>query len=793
MARYAIKTLEFDKVKNMLAAKAATFLGKQSILALQIEGDFSKVQILQEETAEAVRILEEEKSFPFGGAYNIIDDIKRAEIGSILQAEELLHIMTTLAAFRSMKCFLIENAELAPNLATYGQNLQQFNRLEKQIDNAIDEHGEIRDNASPKLKGLRSAIQIAKARVRDKLDSILHDPNNQKYFRDNIVTMRGDRYVIPIKMEYKMNFPGIIHDQSGTGATLFIEPLAVVNLNNDIKRYVSEEKEEIVRILQQLTQNVGSESANIIYSLTIFTSVDVICARALLAQEQHAMRPMIVSGGKMEIVKGRHPLLPIDTVVPLDVNLGGDFTTLLITGPNTGGKTVALKSVGIFALMAQTGMFIPSSSAKLPVFHAVYSDIGDEQSIEQSLSTFSAHMTNLISILREVQPGDLVLIDEICAGTDPNEGAALAMAILATLHERGVLTIVTTHYSELKTFAYGREGMENASVEFDSVSLRPTYRLLMGVPGSSNAFNISRRLGLEEGIIRQAGEFLNQEHAHMENVLEELDNERRRYETGSREIEILRLESEELRNELAHAKQDFERRKNDMLRKAREKADDIYRRSRRESEAVLKELRSLKADYDTKRLEQAAEAARKKLDKHFSLDEPVPEGQPLTAQIAKKGLNVFVLSLRKNGVIMAVSGNEVTVQVGILKINVTVSQCILTKAQPVKSSSFSKKRKGFSKNPSATYTHQLFSSKTSSARQEIDLRGLTLDEAIPIVDKAIDDALLAGIGQLRLIHGKGTGALRSGLIAYLETNRFVKKLGQAALEAGGSGATVIDL
>ena len=788
MARFAIKTLEFDKVKNILADKTATALGRQAIGAMRIESEFAKVKRLQEETAEALRIMDEGKRFPFGGAYNIVSEVKRAELGSTLIPEELLHVQTTVAAIRQMKFFLQDEAEIAPVLSEYANGLGIFTKLEKQITNAIDDHGEIKDSASTKLGGLRTAIQIAKNRIKEKLDSLLHDPSNQKYFQENLVTMRGDRYVIPVKMEYKMNFPGIVHDQSGTGATLFIEPMAVVNLNNDMKRYMAEEKEEMERILRQLTANVGAEAAGILASLDILTELDVICARAYLAHEQHAVRPQMLLKGKVEIKQGRHPLLNKDSVVPLDVELGERFSMLLITGPNTGGKTVALKAVGLFALMAQSGMFIPASSAKLPVFRAVYADIGDEQSIEQSLSTFSAHMTNLISILGEVKSGDLVLIDEICAGTDPNEGAALAMSMLEHLHKNEVLTMVTTHYSELKTFAYGHEGMENASVEFDPVSLRPTYRLLMGVPGSSNAFNISRRLGLAEDIVVQAGRLLNQEHVHMETVLQELDSERRKFESGSQEIERLRIESEHLRNELAHAKQDFERRKTEMLRKAREQADDIYRRSRRESEAVLKELRSMKADFDTKRLEQAAEEARKKLNKTLSEDAPLPEGTPLTKETAKKGLNVFVTTLGKNGTIIDVNGNDVTVQVGILKMNVPAKKCLVTKAQPVSAEpESSKKRK------KAGYSHQMFVAKSSTAKQEVDLRGMTLNEAIPIVDKAIDDALLAGISQLRLIHGKGTGALRAGLTAYLQNNRFVKKLEMASLETGGSGATVIDL
>lgn len=788
MARFAVKTLEFDKVKNMLASKTATSLGREAALAIQVESRFEKVKKLQQETAEALYILDNGRRFPFGGAHNIASDVKRAEIGGILDTEALMNIMTTIAAFKQMKLFLQDEAELAPVLNEYAENLCILTKLEKQIDSVVDDHGEIKDTASPKLSGLRNAILVSKNRVKEKLDSILHDPNNQKYFQDNIVTMRGDRYVIPIKQEYKMNFPGIVHDQSGTGATLFIEPLAVVNLNNDIKRYAAEEKEEIERILKQLSGNVGSEAANILSSLDTLTELDVICAKAYLAQEQHATRPMMLVGGKIEISKGRHPLLNQEQVVPLDIELGDKFNTLLITGPNTGGKTVALKAVGVFSLMAQCGMFVPALSAKLPVFRAVYADIGDEQSIEQSLSTFSGHMKNIISILAEVQSGDLVLIDEICAGTDPNEGAALAMAMIEHMHNQGILSIITTHYSELKSFAYERNGMENASVEFDPVSLRPTYRLLMGVPGSSNAFNISRRLGLAEEIVNQAGRLLNQEHAHMENVLQELEGERRKYESSSREIEQLRLESEHLRNELAHAKQDFERRKAEMLRKAREQADDIYRKSRRESEAVLKELRSLKADFDTKRLQQAAEEARKKLDKQFSEDAPVPEGQSLTKDNAKKGLHVYVISLGKNGIITDIKGNEVTVQVGILKMNIPMKSCLITKAQPVSSEPESvKKRK------KAGSAHQMFVAKSSSAKQEIDLRGMTLNEAIPVVDKAIDDALLAGINQLRLIHGKGTGALRAGLTAYLENNRFVRKMETASIETGGSGATVIDL
>lgn len=785
MARFAITTLEFDKVKERAAEKTATELGREQLLELRISAEFETVKRLQMETAEAKRLLDEGKRFPFGGLYNIKDAVKRARMGSVLEVEELMNIRASAEAFGALKIFLLNESESSPNLAEYGREMQEFSRLARQLEKAISEKGEILDTASVKLGGLRTGIISAKNRVKSQLEKILHDPGYQKYFQDNLVTMRGDRYVVPIKQEYKMNFPGVVHDQSGTGATLFIEPLAVVNLNNDIKRYTAEEKEEIERILRQLSGAVGSEGDALLRSLEAATRVDVICAKAYYAMETRACQAQLVPRGGLRIEQGRHPLLPPKQVVPLDISLGEDFNTLLITGPNTGGKTVTLKAVGIFALMNQIGMFVPALNAKLPLFRAIYVDIGDEQSIEQSLSTFSGHMTNLIRILQEVRPGDLVLVDEICAGTDPNEGAALAMSILDHLTRLGALTIMTTHYSELKTFAFGREGMQNASVEFDSETLRPTYRLLMGVPGSSNAFNISRRLGLSEEIITNAGNLLKQEHIHMEDVLQGLEGERRKYESSAREAETLKSESEMLRNQLAWQKKEFEKQKNEMLRKARNQADEIYRNSRREAEAVLKELRSLKADIDVRSLEVKAEEARKKLNKHLSQAEPLPEGTPLNAETARSGMQVLVTALRKNGTVVEVKGKDVLVSIGAMKMIVPLKQCLLVKdapkAAPVRSAY------------KANAAHAMFTAKTAEAEQEVDLRGMTTDEAIPYVDKAIDDALLAGITQVRIIHGKGTGALRAGLQEYLKSHRNVASYALASLSMGGAGVTVITL
>lgn len=786
MPRFATQVLEFDKVKKMLADKAATVLGKKAADNLFISGNYQEVVALQEETAEIIRIFDAGKRLPFGGIFNIIPSLKKAEIGSVLEAEELLHIGSTLVAIENMKTFL-HDFELIPHLLVYGDNLQIFSLLEKQINATVDEHGEIKDSASPQLKNLRSSIKIAKNRIKEHLDGILHDQSKQKYFQDALVTMRGDRYVIPIKQEYRLNFPGIVHDQSSTGATLFIEPLEIVDLNNNVKRYLTEERDEIERILRQITLHIGKEAKNIADSLQIITKLDVISARGYLAEEQRAVRPELCTGNKIRIVEGRHPLIDKQKVVPITVELGGENLMLLVTGPNTGGKTVALKTVGLFALMAQTGMYIPALTAELPVFNAIYADIGDEQSIEQSLSTFSSHMTNIIKVLQTVREGDLVLIDEICAGTDPNEGAALAMSILEEFFERKVLTMVTTHYSELKTFAYGHNGMQNASVEFDVESLRPTYRLLMGVPGNSNAFNISRRLGLDDIIVNRAGKMLNEEHTHMEKVLQDLDIKRRGYEEGKSEVEKIKFEAEMLRNQLAYQKKEFLKYRDDMLRRAREKADDIYRESRREAEGIIKELRSHKNVVDTKVLQEIAERARQTLNKQLSGDNPVPEGTKLTNATAKVGQKVFVTTLGKNGYVISLNSSDITVRVGILKMNVLPEQCILVVNQPV--SVVLKKEKSHNLSSS----HKLFVEKSSGSKQDVDLRGLMVEEAIVVVDKAIDDALLAGVGRLRIIHGKGTGALKAGIVPYLIKHNMVVGVQEAAPEEGGAGVTVINL
>lgn len=787
MAKFAIKVLEFEKVKEKLAKKAATSLGKVAALNLKIETNYGKVKELLSETDEALRILNEAEKFPLGGAKNITGVLKYAKIGSVLEIESLVDVLDTLITMRRMKKFLNERVELAPNLLKYANSLREFQNIEKQIDNSISDKGEIKDSASTKLGGLRTGILIAQERVKTKLNSILHSEEYKKYFQEQLVTIRGDRYVIPIKQEYKFNFPGVVHDQSSSGATLFIEPLAIVNLNNDIKTYKAKVKEEEERILRKLSSIVGAEANEILKSLEIFTQIDLIVAKAYLAQEYKASRPMMSLNGEVNIFQGRHPLIDQDKVVPLDINLGKDFNTLLITGPNTGGKTVAIKVVGLFALMAQCGIFLPAKVVKLPVFTGIYADIGDEQSIEQSLSTFSGHMTNIVNILNEVKSGELVLIDEICAGTDPNEGAVLAMSILDKLHRAGVNTIVTTHYSELKNFAYEHEGMENASVEFNPETLRPTYKLLMGIPGSSNAFYIANRLGLSNEIVENARNLLSKEQIHVEQVLQNLEGERREYEAQNKEIKELKLQSMYLKRSLEVQNKELSKKKNEILHKAREEANQIYRNSRLEADNVLKELRKLKKDFDTKHLAEIASKAKQKLNKSYEIENDYTDkGRTLTIDNVSVGQTVFLTKLGQKGVVLRINGKNIFVQIGAMKTNVAIKDCLLvSEAKRETSDQKPKLRK--------KYTQTMIKNKIENAVLEIDVRGMNVMEAIPIVEKSIDNAMLSGQGRLRIIHGKGTGMLRKGLHEYFRGSKLIKSYSFAPANEGGDGATIVSL
>ena len=786
MARFAVKTLEFDKVKALLASKTATSLGKAQALAIRTESEFSIVKRLQEETAEALRLLDEGKRFPFGGAHNIVAAVKHAQLGAVLEAETLMEIGSTAAAIRQIKTFLQEESELAPTLAAYAEALQPLPRLEKQLENAISEKGEIKDSASTKLGGLRTGIQIAKNRVREQLEKVLHDPNNQKYFQDALVTMRGDRYVIPIKQEYKLNFPGVVHDQSGSGATLFIEPMAVVKLNNDIRELEIEEAKEIEVILSTLSAQADLHRDEIRYDLENMVELDFIFARAALAMEQNANEPIFNTEGKIHLRKARHPLINAKKVVPIDLSLGEDFDLLIVTGPNTGGKTVSLKTVGLLTLMGQSGLHIPAlDRSSLSVFDEVYADIGDEQSIEQSLSTFSSHMTNVVSFLDKADRNSLVLFDELGAGTDPTEGAALAIAILSTLHERGIRTMATTHYSELKIYALSTPGVENACCEFDVETLSPTYRLLVGVPGKSNAFAISSKLGLPDYIINKAKDEISEQDESFEDVLTTLEQNRITLEREKEELARTRAEVESLKQSLAKNQEQIDARKEKMISNATEEAQRILREAKEYADQTMRDFQKFgKENVSVREMEQKRTALREKmnkLDKKKAKEVPKRTGN-LRPQDLHLGDAVKVLSMNLKGTVSTRpdSKGNLFVQMGIMRTKVHISDLVLIDEAVITGPSISRTSSGKSK-----------LSKAATISTEINLLGKTVDEAVAELDKYLDDAYLSHLPSVRVVHGKGTGALRKGIHNYLRRQKHVADFHLAEFGEGDAGVTIV--
>ncbi len=784
----ALKTLEFIKIRDLLVELAGSTAGKEVALELVPSAIPEEVQSRLVQTAEANQIISAGLQVPLGGIREIRACTKRAELGAVLDPADFVAIAGTLYAARKMKTFFQPLQEMAPLLSQNAAYIVPLPGLENAINQSISEQGLVLDEASVELQRIRRETRLLQQRIKEKVDHILHSAEYQKYFQDALVTVRGDRYVIPIKQEYRHQFPGIVHDQSASGATLFIEPMAVVNMNNDIMQLTAAEKNEVLRILTALSGKVGAAAQSIYENIHQLAHLDFTFAKARLAIRMNAVLPVINSNGYVGLLQARHPLIPKDKVVPIDVELGKTFTTLLITGPNTGGKTVSLKTVGLFALMAQAGLFIPAlSGSTMPVFQNVYADIGDEQSIEQSLSTFSGHMTNLVRILQEVSSHDLVLIDEIGAGTDPEEGAALAMAILEYLQEIGAATIATTHYSELKTFAYTRPGVENGSVEFDVQTLRPTYRLLIGVPGSSNAFAISKRLGLSDMVIDRARQLMSTEHKEFATVLEELETQRNSYIERASLIQTKEQEIELLQRRLQREQNEWREKKQDLQRKARDEAASLIRQTRREAESLIKELKEQFAVNEEKQRQNKIQQIRKRLQQrtgaltgleHPAIDEDM---KPVDMKAVKPGDEVYVATLGKNGSVLSVGADDLTVQIGILKMNVSANDCLVSK----KSTVTVKEAKIERKTPARLNVAQL-----QGVSRQIDIRGMTIDEAVPTLDKFIDDAVMTNLPEVLVIHGKGTGALRKGVRRYLENHPNVQKVKIGEYNEGGDGVSV---
>ncbi len=789
MDPYALRTLEYAKIVGRLAEYASTLRGRELAEGLQPLSDRAQVMQELDLTSDAVAVLRQAPSVPFGGIRDLRQTVGRARIGGGLSGEELLAVGSTLRAARLMKGFFADLPDPVDALQGWARGLIVLRNTEFAIEKALDDNGTVKDEASEKLGQLRREIRTLQGRVKDKLDSILRSTQYRTFFQDALYTMRGDRYVIPIKQEYRHQFPGILHDQSGSGATVFIEPMALVNLNNDLKGLISSEQVEVEKILLSLSVHVAAQADAIEADCDILAQLDFAFAKARMALDMRAVKPFFAEQGRVTLRQARHPLIPAAAVVPIDVLIGGDFNTLLVTGPNTGGKTVALKTLGLLTLMMQSGLFVPAApESEMAVFENVFADIGDEQSIEQSLSTFSGHMTNLVRILSQVTANCLVLIDEIGAGTDPEEGTALAMAILEHLHAQGIRTMATTHYGELKAFAYTHPGVENASVEFDLETLRPTYRLLIGVAGSSNAFAISQRLGLSAKIVERARTLTGGEHQKFETVLSVMEEHKRASEKEREESSALRLESVRLRQGIEKEKQLWENKKKDILAKARSDADELMRQTRMEAEEVISELKRQFSMAQHAALQTNIEGARRRIREKISELNPLTTvSEPLdfeTGAQAKlvKGAVVFVENLGQQGSVLSVDGESATVQLGALKTMVPVSQCkVLKKSEQKKEVVRDRKeRTSLSDHP-------------QTVSREIDIRGMNNEEAAYVLEKYIDDAVLAGLDSISVIHGKGTGALRKGVRAFLMSHPRVKGVTIGEINQGGTGVAVAKL
>ncbi len=789
MNQTVFKTLAYKKITHMLADMATSAMGKELASQLVPSNEFDEVSQRLSLTAEAADILISSEP-PFGGIHDIRALLKKTRLGLVIEVHMLLDVLNTMYAMRNIKKFFKELETPAPQFSEWAKSIEILGQLEREIDNIVDEHGSMRDSASVELMRIRREIKSSQRRIKSSLDSILKNSDYQKYFQDNIVTIRDDRYVIPIKQEYRQHFPGVVHDQSSSGSTLFIEPMAIVDLNNDIKQLAVDEKREIERILRVISEKLGKNAEILLSNCEIMAQIDFAFAKAKLARAMHAVRPELNDKGIIKLFQARHPLIDKDKVVPIDIKLGDGYRTLLITGPNTGGKTVSMKTLGLLVLMTQAGCFIPVlSGSEISVFGNVYADIGDEQSIEQSLSTFSAHMRNIVSILDSIEADDLLLLDEVGSGTDPEEGAALAMAILEKLMQIGATVVATTHYNELKTFAYSTAGIENASVEFDVKSLRPTYRLLIGTPGASNAFAISRRLGLSDTLILRAQQLIKADHAQFENVLNTLESEKLLYEQKNADIAERQQRVEKLEKQLAEMKQEMSRKKDQTLRRTKEQCAALLRRTRRESEEIIKELKAQFSDQGSRKRQETIDAARHRIQGRLANvsqpgADPNKPGQPVDIKTIAAGDIVYVNKLRQKGSVLAVNGKELSVQLGSLKMNVKAKDCSFVSRAPKakQETSSAKKAGGFN-----------LVAKVAQMHPEIDVRGMTIDEAEEVVGKYLDDAVIAGLPRVLIIHGKGTGALRKGLQEYLKHHRSVLSYTLGDMDEGGSGVTAVKL
>jgi DNA mismatch repair protein MutS2 len=773
-----LRVLDYQKITEQLTNQAATSIGKDYASNMKPSSEIEEVNRMQDETDEAAQIIRLNQSIPLGGITDIRMSIKRSEIGSILTTEECLNVANTIYGGRNVKNFIGNIEEDLPILKEMVDEIISLGELEREIKNCIDDHGHVMDSASQTLRGIRSSIRSYESKVREKLEG--YTRSNSKMLSDSIVTIRNDRYVIPVKQEYRATIGGIVHDQSSSGQTLFMEPRAVVELNNHLQAAYMKEKQEINRILKELSGLIAEQSGNLHQNVSILGEIDFIHARALLGSQMKAAKPKINDQGIIKMRQARHPLISTKEVVPNDIEIGESYSSIVITGPNTGGKTVTLKMVGLCTLMAQSGLQIPAlDGCELAVFHEVFADIGDEQSIEQNLSTFSSHMTNIVDIIKDVDYRSLVLFDELGSGTDPGEGAALAMAILDEVISRNARVIATTHYPELKAYGYNRENVINASVEFDVETLQPTYRLLIGIPGRSNAFEISSRLGLDSQIIERAKGLVGIDSKNVENMIASLEKSQLSAEKDYEKAHEVLLESEKIRSQLEKEYKEFQMKREQLYKKAEEKADKALLKAREEAQIIVDEIKNMKSNVELKEHEwieakKMLEEAKPNLSRKNATTQEVSSKDTNELQ---PGDEIKLLTINQKGeVLEKVSDNEYLVQVGIMKVKMKRKDLQL----------LGKPKQNYEK-PVTTIKGSNYHVKT-----DLDLRGERYEDALLKLEKYIDDSLLAGYPRVSIIHGKGTGALRKGVQDFVKKHPNIASSRPGANGEGGSGVTVIE-
>ena len=788
----ALKTLEYNKIIDKLTEFAGSALAKEMCRNLQPSTDLYEIQALQKETSDALSRIYQKGTVSFRGVRDIRGSIKRLEIGAIIGINELLSICSLLEVCSKVKAYSRNDRDpdFEDSLEAMFQALQPLTPVSSEIRRCIASEEELNDDASPALFKIRRSMRQINDKVHAQLQTMVNG-SARAYLQDAVVTMRNGRYCIPVKAEHRGQIPGMIHDQSSTGSTLFVEPMAVIKLNNDLRELELKEEKEIEMILATLSARCGEETEALRDDLDLLTKLDFIFARAQLSRSMNGTQPDFNEEGRILIKKGRHPLLDKKKVVPIDIQLGKDFELLIITGPNTGGKTVSLKTVGLFTLMGQAGLHIPAfDHSELSVFHEVFADIGDEQSIEQSLSTYSAHMTNTVSILKEADDRSLVLFDELGAGTDPTEGAALAIAILSNLHRRGSRVMATTHYSELKVFALSTPGVENGCCEFDVETLRPTYRLLIGVPGKSNAFAISQKLGLSQDIIEEAKTHLTKQDEDFEDLLADLEQKRVTIEQERDQINSYKEEIRELKQRLESKQEKLDLSRDKILREANEQARNILQEAKDYADTTIRNFQKYgkAAGVSAKDMEKERGKLREKMstvDKKLSAKNAAPKKshKQLTAKDLHIGDSIKVLSLNLKGTVSTLpdAKGNLFVQMGILHSQVNIRDLEKLDDTVITGGNFSKTGSG-----------KIKMSKSASVSTEINLLGKTVDEAIMELDKYLDDAYIAHLPSVRIVHGKGTGALRKGVHNYLRRQKHVKSYRLGEFGEGDAGVTIVE-